>query len=428
MAPANATQALRIATRDLHSRIEATPFAKSILDKTLHLDAYVGYVRVLTVIHAALERRLDACDHPQVTRVWSDDLRRLPELLADNDVFRWDLIPEALKANQAALRAASHILLLSKDDPVAMLGCLYVLAGSSKGAAILYPLISRNLGLSPGRGLSYLTRHGEQGAADWDRAAAILDEAVPDPGQIQTMTDAALMLIECIAEAFEALCPLNREAMRYVVTAFNPEAGNHPVPQDKRDLLAVFRASERCLAEYPYFLYRFGTRGRRFADTDGAWLATLPDLGAEPLQAQADWLGRVLSSRGMPRLLLARHLEILAEELAWARPDQAERSALLQQAARRIRSVLEDRLPKLLLRKQVEKLQLACGRPEDFACVEAVDLLASAAMDEAEGLEGSTQSLMAWLADPGRNPAAWIQTVQDILAVLRSTLADEPTL
>ena len=266
------TESLRTATRALHSRIEATPFANAMLSKSIQVDAYVGYLRVMAVIHAALEGQLDTCDHPLVSRVWSEELRRLPELMEDNDTFRWKLVPESPGAVQAALRAASHILLVSKANPVALLGCLYVLGGSSKGAAILAPPVGQTLGLSPGQGLSYLSRHGVQGPAQWGRAAAVLDATVTSSEHVKAMIETALVIFQCLLEAFEALWPLDRASLVYVATALNPEAGNHPVPQDTQVLLAVLRASERCLAEFPYFMCRYGQRGRRFADTDGAWL------------------------------------------------------------------------------------------------------------------------------------------------------------
>ncbi|MBF0482190.1 MAG: biliverdin-producing heme oxygenase [Desulfovibrionaceae bacterium] len=420
---ATATEALRAATRDLHARIETTPFAKSLLDKSIHPDAYVGYIRVMAVIHAALESRLDACDHPLVSQVWSEDLRRLPELLEDNDAFRWKLAPEAPKAAQAALRAASHILLMSKDNPVALLGGLYVLGGSTKGAVILAPLAMEALGLSPGHGLSYLSRHSGQGPAKWERAAAALDDCVTDSEQVKAMGATARVVFQCLLEAFEALWPLDRAAMQYVAAAFNPEAGDHPVPQDRRDLIAVLRASERCLAEFPYFIYRFGQRGRRFADTDGAWLATLPELGTEAMQAQVDWLGQVLSARGMPRILLARHMEILAQELLAAGTGQPERSSMLDAAAKKIRGEIDARLSRERRREHERNFQQACGRLSDFACAEAITLLVSAVVDEADCLEGSIASLLSWLVDPNRFPRVWVEAIHEHLAAIRQELS-----
>lgn len=418
-----ATQSLRAATREVHSRLESTPFAAALLNKTLHRDAYAGFIRVLSMIQATLERQLDACDHPLVTRIWPQAggraevgaLRRASLLLEDNDFFRWELIPDAPAAMHAARQAASHVLYLSKSEPVGLLGCLYVLAGSTKGAVIMAPRVAQNLGLEAGQGLTYLDRHAGPGPGEWERAARALDAAATDPGQVQVMIQAAVKIFEHLVQAFEALWPLDREDMAFTVSALNPEAGTHPVPQDDRDQLAVLRTTERCLTEYPYFLYRYGLRGRRFSDADGAWLATLPELCSETLLDQVHWLAGVLASRGMPSLLLARHMEILADELLWARPEKAQRSSLLRQCAGVLRAPLDARLPRSVLQSRIAAMRQAvpgANDVHDFACAEAVHLLASAVADEARGLSGAESSLLDWLMDPRRFPETWTRAVR----------------
>ncbi len=423
MTVGSVTEILRAATREIHSRIEETPFAKELLDGTLDRDSYVGYIRVLAVIHAAMERRLDACEHPLVVPVWrAEDLRRLPQLMDDNDFFLRSLVPDASGAVEAALRAASHILLMSRDNPVALLGCLYVLGGSTKGAVILAPRLAQALDLSLGQGLSYLTRHSDPGREEWDRAATVLDALVTDPADIEAMTQTALLIFQCVLEAFESLWPLNRASMKHMVTALNPESGTHPVPQDEDDLRAVLRASDRCLSQYPYFLYRYGYRGRRFSDSDGAWLATLPEQGADIMRGQIEWLGRLLSARGMPRLLLARHMQILAEELPAARPDQVERRALLTRFANEILDNLELRFPRISRAARTKVMEQALGRQGDFACAEAVELLASALVDEADGMTDAVENLMTWLAQEERFPPSWTQALNKALTALKREL------
>lgn len=412
MSQESTTQAMRSATRVLHSRLESTAFAKALLKKTLNKEAYAGFIRVLAVIHATLERQLDACRDSRVRRVWTGQLRRAPQLLQDNDCFRWQLIPDAPAAVEASLNAASYIMLLAEERPLALLGGLYVLGGSTRGAVILAPLVGGALELDEACGLSYLIAHSKQGPGEWEQTAARLNDAVTDPADVALLVAAAQKLFEYLIAAFEALWPLTRATMRYTVTALNPESGNHPVPQNPRVLRAVLRASERCLAEYPYFLYRYGPRGRHYTDADGAWLATLPEKGPTILESQINWLGGLLAVRGMPRLLLARHLEILTEELIYTQPDQASQWVKLQQAAQIIRNKLEARLPETARATALGQFQEQLGRTQDFACAEAMDLLASAVVDEAAGLTGSLSSLLNWLADPQRFSQTWVDAIQ----------------
>ncbi|MBV5336535.1 MAG: hypothetical protein J0653_00540, partial [Deltaproteobacteria bacterium] len=57
----------------------------------------------------------------------------------------------------------------------------------------------------------------------------------------------------------------------------NADAGNHPVPDDPREILAALRAGERCYAQHPYFERRYGDRGKAFTRSDGGYLVTLAD-------------------------------------------------------------------------------------------------------------------------------------------------------
>ena len=85
--------------------------------------------------------------------------------------------------------------------------------------------------------------------------------------------------------------------------ALNPEAGNHVITSDPRELAAARRAAQRTWAHFPYYARRYGVRGRNFALSDSGWLATLCDLPPSTAVEQVKWLGVVLSSRGMPRKL-----------------------------------------------------------------------------------------------------------------------------
>src|SRR4051794_24635296 len=94
-------------------------------------------------------------------------------------------------------------------------------------------------------------------------------------------------------------------------TSMNPAAGDYRVTADPREQLAAIRASERTLSAWSYYAQRYGDRGRDFARSDSGWIATLPGLAAESVLAQVRWLAALLAARGMPRLLMEQHLEVL---------------------------------------------------------------------------------------------------------------------
>ena len=109
---------------------------------------------------------------------------------------------------------------------------------------------------------------------------------------------------------------------RATANALNADAGSHAVTADPRELAAIERAANRSLTAWPYIEQRYGERGRRFTRSDSGWIATLPDLPQDSVDRQLRWLGVLLASREMPRLVLAEHLEVLAEELTVALPDR----------------------------------------------------------------------------------------------------------
>lgn len=204
--------------------------------------------------------------------------------------------------------------------------------------------------------------------------------------------------------------------------ALNPDAGSHPVASDPREIEAARRAAEASLREFPYYRERFGERARAFGTSDGAWLVTLCDGGAGHALGQVLWLGRVLSSRGMPRLLLERHLELLHGELVAAVPERAERYAALLDVAERLRGLRRARLSDAELAGVAAAFDARVG-PEAAARLPGMGaLLAAAVADEADGHEAAVRSLAAWAADPALFPAEWTEAVGAAVADARARL------
>ncbi|HEX2188002.1 MAG TPA: hypothetical protein VHG51_03840 [Longimicrobiaceae bacterium] len=205
-------------------------------------------------------------------------------------------------------------------------------------------------------------------------------------------------------------------------SAVNPDAGSHPVTADPREIDAARRAAEASLREFPYFRARFGDRALAFGASDGGWLATLCDAGAERARTEVLWLGRVLASRGMPRLLLERHLELLHDELARAVPERAERYRVLRDVAAHLRELRRARLSDA----ELAELSAAFDARVGPALAERVPamgaVLAAAAADEADGLAGAVRSVEEWAADPDAFGSRWVEAVRATVAEARARL------
>jgi hypothetical protein len=208
-------------------------------------------------------------------------------------------------------------------------------------------------------------------------------------------------------------------------SSINPSAGSYPVTADPRELEAARRAGNASVAEFPYYLERYGERGRMFGASDGAWLVALCDFGAEHVRGQVLWLGTVLASRGMPRWLLERHLEVLHAELVRALPENAERYAVLLDAAALLRDLRRARIAEEDFRELEEDFaaRAAPALAERMPAMGAI--LAAAVADEADGLVGAVRSVEVWAADRAAFPEAWTSAVRATIAGARRRLREE---
>jgi hypothetical protein len=205
-----------------------------------------------------------------------------------------------------------------------------------------------------------------------------------------------------------------------IAQAVNPFAGWHPIASTPEEMEAAHRATERSLREHPYYLARFGERGRLFGGSDGGWLVSLCRGEPEFVERQVLWLGHVLASRGMPRRLLQRHLEILHDELLRTLPPNGY-PALLG-AAERLRAAQEPHLPEADARALAAGFDAAAD-PEWVARLPDMGrILAAAVADEAAGIAGAATSVEEWAADGRRFPERWVGAVGRTLASARETV------
>ncbi|MBV5298688.1 MAG: hypothetical protein JZU64_11320 [Rhodoferax sp.] len=197
---------------------------------------------------------------------------------------------------------------------------------------------------------------------------------------------------------------------------YHPDVGQHPLPDDAREIAAVLQATRRCYLAHPYFLARYGQRGMAFANSDGGYLASLTGSGQQQVDEQVFWLAGVLAARGMPRWLMEQHLELLCDELCQAVPDQPRRFGKLQQAAQQLR------LARLawIDQRQFDALAAAFESAAGDGLPNAGGLLVSAVCDDCCELPEALPSLTRWLADSGRFSVSWCAAVASTVAQARA--------
>jgi len=197
---------------------------------------------------------------------------------------------------------------------------------------------------------------------------------------------------------------------------YNPNAGDTPLPRDPREIDAVLRASAQCYEANPYFLARYPERGADFTRSDGGYLAALT---AQPLAyviQQINWLGILLSCRGVPRWLLESHLRVLHRELLRAVPKRAGKYRKLLQAAAMLRAERCLWLSEAVFDALATDFVVAAGP----GLAGVGPLPAAAVCDECCGIDKAVPSLVSWLGDPRRFSPRWCRAVESCVARARA--------
>ncbi len=203
------------------------------------------------------------------------------------------------------------------------------------------------------------------------------------------------------------------------LATLNPDAGTHPICGDSRELAAAVRAGQRSWQRFPYYAQRFAERGERFTRSDSAWLVSLTDCGAEVVEEQVAWLGRVLASRGMPRYLLELHLEVLHTELVAAVPAKTAIYDPLLGAAASLRALRLRHVDEPVFVELGAAFTQEVGDEWDARLPGTGSLLVAAVADEGTGLPLAVPSIVRWMTDPSRFPGPWIAAVQRTIAAAR---------
>lgn len=206
--------------------------------------------------------------------------------------------------------------------------------------------------------------------------------------------------------------------LKYHVMEVNFEAGDHAMPQNPADIALALRAGRTAWERYPYLERRFGERGMRFTNSDSCWLVTLSRNTVPSATKSLQWLRKVLSSRGIPTVILETHLVAIVEALAAEYPKLPQLRAcfdrfLLDRDAER--RALCDADGVAQLRDQYDRKLSAC------ACLtvdSAADLIISAWFDEQSGIGGSLAAVRKWFVDAERFPKDWIAHVNKLVARL----------
>jgi heme oxygenase len=134
---------LKAKNAPVHKRLENSPFFSALTTGHLPLESYVGQLRTLALIHGTLEPALLSCMDERIAAVWSSEMSKLSLLYKDLRYFEPRIVADLKEATEASLEIAESLRRLSIEQPLALLGSVYVLEGSTLGGTILGPMVAR---------------------------------------------------------------------------------------------------------------------------------------------------------------------------------------------------------------------------------------------------------------------------------------------
>lgn len=410
-----------------HEQIQGTPFFQALTRGDLPMVCYVAELNAAAVVLHALEEALNNEPDPGVQALWRAADSWTPAIQSDLECLNagtWPGIPAAVAC---ALQTAEQVRRRGLTDPLSLMGDLYTATGMAWGNQLHVHDVLRMLEPEYQEAIQYYSTDMSHLRESWRQFSKVMNETVVSSKARAAVLMGASQAMQGWLDIHEALFPVEEETLTFVATHLNAQAGNHPVPQDAREVRAALEAGRECLERFPYLEMRFGDRGRRFTFSDSAWVVAVVKDVPEQAEAQLAWLIRLLSQRGMPSWIMEEYLVLLHEHLNAAIPEGAQRHAILleicgQWKAMRCQHIPESRFTELALEFNREASRQAIRQAIRQAMPEWAErlkcpgeLLISAVVDRANGMDRAVESLCTWFIDDEHYPKPWNEAVQRFL-------------
>jgi heme oxygenase len=191
---------LKSETRDEHTATERTALARAMLQGTMTRAEYKAQLGAYRLVHEAIDRRLASSPFAAAIAGPSPKTARLA-----GDLGNLASVEETRgRGVEGATR--SLVALIDGALPAALLGIVYVMEGSSLGAAILYPRLKDALGL-PAEALTYYCGDGSATLDRWRAFGARMNAALVEPDDQERALAAARATFVGLRRLFEAIAP-----------------------------------------------------------------------------------------------------------------------------------------------------------------------------------------------------------------------------
>lgn len=166
---ANILERLRNESAPYHDRVEANPYASAIMAGTIELNDYKYYLEMFYGFIAPLEQR--AAESPGLSASAYDLENRRKTPMLEKDLAELGTSREQLQQ----LPVCKELPDLSTPEKI--LGCFYVIEGSTMGGQMITKKLSRLLPISTDAGLAYFNAYGEESRTRWGDYRELLTHA-----------------------------------------------------------------------------------------------------------------------------------------------------------------------------------------------------------------------------------------------------------
>ncbi len=194
---------LKERTKDAHHRAEFHPLQQRIVRGEVTPTEYEPFARALHSIHLVLEGALDRSmtAEPRLGQVFLNRHRRSVHFAADLATMGVSNDCPNFRSIDAAL---DRIATTAEHSPIALVGTLYVLEGSTNGGMVIARVLRKAWGLPDGT-LRSIDPHAAQTRAYWGEFRAALDGVAPtlsarDRANIVESAEATFVAISAIMD------------------------------------------------------------------------------------------------------------------------------------------------------------------------------------------------------------------------------------
>jgi len=193
----------------MHNETEGNDFQKSLFGGSLPKEQFVEYLGQMYLIHKALEDALSElrANSPIIASIIADHQYQEPYLKSDLKAAQVQV--DDLKPLPATKALIDHMAHLKREQPMALLGCEYVLFGSKHGAKMLSKQIEK-YGLGEKGSPNYFDPYGDKFAGYWQEFKANMNAAQFSSSEQEHAINGAKGMFSGLSKVFDDLISLKK--------------------------------------------------------------------------------------------------------------------------------------------------------------------------------------------------------------------------